>query len=88
MFTTLRRIAGGTAVVPTQTPSAKASLKKTISCSRCGCPVRLARVMWLHGGGARGYYMHVCHGKQQLIAVVRNGVTRIVGSNAKKVFLS
>jgi hypothetical protein len=89
MFTTLRKIAGGTAVVPMRpmpSPSGgTASLRKLMTCRICGRPLRLSRFVNLSPSGIRGYY---CDTAGHIVAIDRSNVTRQVRSDAHRIYFA
>lgn len=87
MFTTLRKIASGTAVVPirsqAQQSAGTVSLPKLKTCRICGGTLRLSRFVTLHPSGIRGYFADV---QGHIVAIDRSGVTRNVGSDAHRLY--
>jgi hypothetical protein len=87
MFTTLRKIAGGTAVIPMRPQAHQnggtASLPKLKTCHICGGTLRLSRFVNLHPTGVRGYYADV---RGHVVAIDRSNVTRNVGSDAHRLY--
>jgi hypothetical protein len=89
VFTTLRKIAGGTAVVPIrrvpQFNAGTSSLRKIMKCRICGLPLRLGRFVSLNPSGIRGYYSdHAGH----IVAIDRNGVTRQVRTDSERIYFA
>lgn len=88
MLTTLRKIAGGTAVIPVRPRvhhSDTASLRKVLRCRICGGTLRLARFVPLTPSGIRGYYSDV---RGHIVAIDRSHVTRSVGSDSRKIYFA
>ena len=89
MFTTLRKIAGATAVVPVrQEPrrtSGAASLRKVMTCRICGRKLRLSRFVNLSPSGVRGYY---CDTAGHIVAIDRSGVTQQVRTDAHRIYFA
>ena len=89
MFTTLRKIAGATAVVPVrQEPrrmSGTASLRKVMTCRICGRTLRLSRFVNLNPSGIRGYY---CDTAGHIVAIDRSHVTRQVRTDAHRIYFA
>ena len=89
MFTTLRKIAGGTAVIPMR-PQPRpmmgtASLRKELICRKCGQPLRLVRFVNLSPSGIRGYYLDV---NGHFITIERTFVTREVGQDGHRIYFA
>ena len=89
MFTQLRRIASGTAVVPMR-PQPRpqvgtASLPKLKTCRICGRTLRLSRFVNLTPSGIRGYYSDTAG---HIVAIDRSHVTRQVHSDAHRIFFA
>ena len=89
MFTTLRKIAGATAVVPMQPQSqpagGTASLRKLMTCRICGRTLRLSRFVNLSPTGIRGYY---CDTAGHIVAIDRSHVTRQVRTDAHRIYFA
>ena len=89
MFTTLRSIAGATAVVPQrQHPHRRlgtASLRTTMRCRICGRTLRLVRFVRLNPSGVRGYYSDTAG---HIVAIDRSYVTRTVGSDSNRIYFA
>jgi hypothetical protein len=87
MFTTLRKIAGGTAVIPMRPqphqPMGTASLRKELMCRKCGAELRLVRFTNLSPSGVRGYYVDV---NGHFITIERSFVTREVGQDGHRIY--
>ena len=87
MFTTLRRIAGGTAVIPVRPEprqvTGTASLRKEMVCRKCGDTLRLLRFVNLSPSGVRGYYLDR---SGHMVSIDRSLVTRQVGQDAHRIY--
>ena len=89
MFTQLRKIASGTAVVPMRPqprPQAETtSLRKLMPCRICGRTLRLSRFVNLTPSGIRGYYSDTAG---HIVAIDRSHVTRQVRSDAHRLYFA
>jgi hypothetical protein len=87
MFTTLRKFAGGTAVIPMRPQprsfTGTASLRKELVCRQCGRILRLVRINKLSPHGVRGSYIDdVGH----FITIDRSFVSTEVGQDAHRIY--
>jgi hypothetical protein len=89
MFTTLRKIAGGTAVIPMRPQprqaTGTASLRKDLVCRKCGQRLRLVRFVNLSPSGMRGYYVDV---NGHVVSIDRSSVTRQVGQDGHRIYFA
>lgn len=87
MFTMLRKVAGGTAVIPMRPqphqPMGTASLRKELICRKCGLPLRLVKIVNLSPSGIRGYFLDA---RGHFITIDRSFVTREVGQDGERIY--